>query len=153
VFPVARATNHLERPALYATATAAAYALTVVFVMLAAKAVQEYYRQATVGLRRPARTAAVCLVTGFRIIAAAILILLAVSNHWLAVLLVTLAAFASDFLDGWLARRWNVVSAFGMTFDPLADKVVCLTLLAIAGVYVSAWYWLLFVVFAAYDAL
>ena len=37
-----------------------------------------------------------------------------------------LYAFAaiSDFLDGWLARLWNVHSVFGRIFDPIADKLL-----------------------------
>ena len=35
-------------------------------------------------------------------------------------------AALSDILDGYLARRWNVVSAFGRLMDPLVDKVLIL---------------------------
>ena len=31
---------------------------------------------------------------------------------------------ATDFLDGWLARRDNLVSAFGRIADPFCDKVL-----------------------------
>lgn len=34
------------------------------------------------------------------------------------------AAGISDYLDGWLARRWNVQSAFGRVADPLADRLM-----------------------------
>jgi CDP-diacylglycerol--glycerol-3-phosphate 3-phosphatidyltransferase len=30
----------------------------------------------------------------------------------------------SDYLDGWLARRWSVQSAFGRVADPLADRLM-----------------------------
>jgi CDP-diacylglycerol--glycerol-3-phosphate 3-phosphatidyltransferase len=30
----------------------------------------------------------------------------------------------SDYLDGWLARRWNVQSDFGRIADPLADRLM-----------------------------
>lgn len=34
------------------------------------------------------------------------------------------AAGVSDQLDGWLARRWRVESAFGRVADPLADRLM-----------------------------
>lgn len=30
---------------------------------------------------------------------------------------------ATDYLDGYLARRWNKISALGTFLDPVADKV------------------------------
>lgn len=43
----------------------------------------------------------------------------------LAAALFILAAL-TDALDGFLARRWNVVSRFGRIMDPFADKVLVL---------------------------
>ncbi|MBA4274996.1 MAG: CDP-diacylglycerol--glycerol-3-phosphate 3-phosphatidyltransferase [Alphaproteobacteria bacterium] len=42
-----------------------------------------------------------------------------------------LFAFASltDFLDGWLARRWHVTSALGAMLDQIADKLLVATVL------------------------
>lgn len=40
--------------------------------------------------------------------------------------IVFLAAMASDLVDGWIARRHNIVSTFGQFFDPLADKLMFL---------------------------
>jgi CDP-diacylglycerol--glycerol-3-phosphate 3-phosphatidyltransferase len=41
----------------------------------------------------------------------------------------------SDFLDGWLARRLDAVSAFGAFIDPIADKIlVAAGLLAVCHV-------------------
>ena len=36
-------------------------------------------------------------------------------------------ASATDFLDGWLAKRRNEVSDFGKLMDPIADKVLTLS--------------------------
>lgn len=41
-----------------------------------------------------------------------------------------IVAALTDWLDGWLARRWNQTSSFGAFLDPVADKLmVCAALL------------------------
>jgi len=42
---------------------------------------------------------------------------------WVAFSLFMVAA-VSDFLDGYLARKWNMVSPFGRIADPFADKIL-----------------------------
>jgi CDP-diacylglycerol---glycerol-3-phosphate 3-phosphatidyltransferase len=51
------------------------------------------------------------------------LMLVAEGRSWPAVA-VFAAAGATDQLDGWLARRWRVESAFGKVADPLADRLL-----------------------------
>jgi cardiolipin synthase len=52
---------------------------------------------------------------------------------WVAVVSFVVAAI-SDFFDGWLARRWQVVSTFGAILDPIADKIlVCGAILGLTG--------------------
>lgn len=43
------------------------------------------------------------------------------------------AAGATDQLDGWLARRWQVESRFGTVADPLADRLMIDT--AVVGLF------------------
>jgi CDP-diacylglycerol--glycerol-3-phosphate 3-phosphatidyltransferase len=42
---------------------------------------------------------------------------------WLA-MVAFIAAAASDFVDGWVARSWGQVTAFGRVADPFVDKVL-----------------------------
>ncbi len=44
-------------------------------------------------------------------------------HSWPAALLFGVAGI-SDQVDGWLARRWRVESAFGKVADPLADRLM-----------------------------
>lgn len=38
-------------------------------------------------------------------------------------------ASATDYFDGYLARKWKIVSSFGKLMDPIADKVLILGVL------------------------
>jgi len=47
-----------------------------------------------------------------------------------------IVATATDWLDGYLARKWKVVSGFGRMIDPIADKLLvagCLIALCIVA--------------------
>lgn len=48
--------------------------------------------------------------------------------HELAVLFFALAAF-TDYLDGYIARRWGVISKLGEVLDPVADKILVMAAL------------------------
>ena len=49
------------------------------------------------------------------------------SKHWLiAAIIVFIIAALTDWLDGYLARRWKAESTFGRIMDPFCDKVLVL---------------------------
>ena len=68
------------------------------------------------------------------------LLLVAPSHRVAAAVLFALASI-TDYLDGYLARRWQVVSQFGVFADLMADKLlVAATLIAMVGIgVVPAW--------------
>ena len=45
------------------------------------------------------------------------------TRNWTAMWIFAAAAI-TDWLDGWLARRWGVTTAFGAFLDPVADKLM-----------------------------
>ena len=65
------------------------------------------------------------LLTFSRIILAAIIFLLLMSSdgYLLALVLFYVAGF-TDWLDGYLARKYNAVSQLGEILDPIADKIL-----------------------------
>ncbi|MCT4660875.1 MAG: CDP-alcohol phosphatidyltransferase family protein [Tissierellales bacterium] len=50
------------------------------------------------------------------------------NNHLLALFIYIIASF-TDFLDGFIARKYSVVSKLGSVLDPLADKLMLLAVL------------------------
>lgn len=78
-----------------------------------------------------------------RVPLAAVLFALVVYEAWLAGLVVFAAACATDWLDGWWARRYGPLTLVGRNLDPLCDKVlVCgafIYLLPVPGAGILPW--------------
>lgn len=83
------------------------------------------------------------MLTTARLGLAIVLFVLISIESWTASLVVFAVAAFTDWLDGYLARRQGLTSAFGRNFDPLVDKVlVCgafIFLLPVAGAGLQAW--------------
>ncbi len=60
-------------------------------------------------------------------------------HYWVAAMFFAAAAF-TDWLDGYLARRLGQTTPFGAFLDPVADKLIVVTALALLiGNYASLW--------------
>jgi cardiolipin synthase (CMP-forming) len=58
-----------------------------------------------------------------------------------AALLVLVVSGVSDYLDGYLARRWNQVTRVGQLLDPLADRLyIVTTVLALGWREIVPWW-------------
>ena len=78
----------------------------------------------------------------------AIVISIFSENYILAAALFTISGI-TDIADGFIARKFNLVSNFGKLMDPLADKltqIATLTSLVLAGVLPKFGYWILGIV-------
>ena len=63
------------------------------------------------------------------VLAAIIFVLLTSPDKYLLALLLFLLAGATDYFDGYLARKYNAVSQLGEILDPIADKILILFVL------------------------
>ena len=69
------------------------------------------------------------LITMMRIVLIPVyLYLFTQGNYYLAAGLFSLSAL-SDFVDGYIARKFNMQSKFGKLLDPLADKLTIISIL------------------------
>jgi CDP-diacylglycerol---glycerol-3-phosphate 3-phosphatidyltransferase len=80
-------------------------------------------------------------LTYFRIIAGPIIFILIPQNYG-AGLCILLLASASDYWDGYLARKYSLTSVLGAVLDPIADKIlitftVIALSLALESIYVA----------------
>lgn len=73
-------------------------------------------------------------LTLLRLLSIPVFICLMLDNRMMPALIVFAAASITDILDGWIARRYDLITDFGKLFDPLADKLMVLSVMAMLAI-------------------
>jgi CDP-diacylglycerol--glycerol-3-phosphate 3-phosphatidyltransferase len=73
------------------------------------------------------------------VLAAIIFLLLMSSDGYVMALILFFVAGITDYLDGYLARKFNAVSQLGEILDPIADKILILFLLFALAINLSSY--------------
>lgn len=87
------------------------------------------------------------ILTGLRLILVPMFPLMFFSSHpqgRVIALGIFLLAGLTDFLDGYIARRFHMITELGTVLDPLADKLMLMTVLATLWVNRTLPGWLVF---------
>jgi cardiolipin synthase len=84
-------------------------------------------------------------LTFLRVLASPLLVWLIVQSRFRTALLAALLAGLTDWFDGFAARKLNAGARFGVILDPLADKVLLVTLFIVLGVEGLIPLWLLII--------
>src|SRR3954447_14459969 len=68
------------------------------------------------------------LISLLRLVLVPVVILMIVTDRWVGAFLIFVAAGISDAVDGWLANRFNLRTELGAYLDPLADKMLLISI-------------------------
>ena len=77
------------------------------------------------------------ILTTLRLLSVPIFIYLFINKYYLPGLVIFVCASITDFIDGFLARRWNVISKYGKIIDPIADKSLMISVLILLIIYIN----------------
>lgn len=87
-------------------------------------------------------------LTILRVILVPVFVVLMFNGEYLYSLLVFVFASLTDTLDGFIARRYNLVTNFGKLMDPLADKILVIAAIVIFIDYDWCPSWILIITLA-----
>ncbi len=82
-------------------------------------------------------------LTSLRILFTPIVIYLGITNHYFLLIGIAIVIAFTDFVDGFLARKWNVTSELGAKLDMFADKMLAIGLLIVLIVRNHAFFYVL----------
>ena len=74
------------------------------------------------------------VITMLRILIVPFILYAIFEKYFLVAMLLFAIGALSDFLDGYIARNFNLVSKFGKYIDPIADKILILSVLVALSV-------------------
>jgi len=83
------------------------------------------------------------LLTCLRILFTPVVIYLGLTNHYIILIILASIIAFTDAIDGFLARRWHVVSELGAKLDAIADKMLAIGLLIILIIKNHAFFYVL----------
>lgn len=92
------------------------------------------------------------IITVVRIVLVPVFVLLVIVSAmtdpaWRIAAAVTFGiASLTDFVDGWIARRFGLVTSFGKVADPIADKALTGSALVLLSVYDALPWWITLVI-------
>lgn len=82
------------------------------------------------------------IITMLRLVLVPLVVMAVVEDHYFWAFVGFALAGSSDALDGFIARRWNQRSELGAFLDPLADKVMLVSLVVTLALTRSLPFWL-----------
>lgn len=99
------------------------------------------------GLRKVPLLNAANILTALRIVLVPVFVILVIASGmtdtgWRIAAAITFGvASLTDFVDGYIARKYGLITSFGKVADPIADKALTGAALVLLSAYGVLWWW------------